>query len=181
MRYPVTTKVCVALPDAPADLVIMAATPEIAVPRSVLFVCLGNICRSPLAEGVFRSLVEERGDGDLFTIDSAGTGAWHIGNPPDPRSIDVAAKYGIDLSAQRARQVVPEDFTRFDTIVAMDAANLAALGSGKNAGTARIRLLLDDPPKDVPDPYFGGPDGFEHVCRLVRSGCERFLETFDRP
>ncbi|POF32661.1 low molecular weight protein-tyrosine-phosphatase [Roseibium marinum] len=159
----------------------MAATAEIAVPRSVLFVCLGNICRSPLAEGVFRSLVGEAGLSERFTIDSAGTGAWHIGNPPDPRSIDIAAKYGIDLSAQRARQVVPADFTRFDTILAMDADNLSTLRSGTSSGTARIRLLLGDPPMDVPDPYFGGPDGFEHVYRLVRSGCEQFLDTFDRP
>ncbi|KZM51314.1 low molecular weight protein-tyrosine-phosphatase [Labrenzia sp. OB1] len=151
------------------------------MPHSVLFVCLGNICRSPLAEGIFRTLVDESGQGDLFTIDSAGTGAWHIGNPPDPRSIDIAAKHGIDLSAQRARQVVSADFTRFDTILAMDAANLAALGSEESSRTAHIRLLLNDPPKDVPDPYFGGPDGFEHVYRLVRSGCEKFLDTLDRP
>ncbi|PVB61213.1 low molecular weight protein-tyrosine-phosphatase [Labrenzia sp. 011] len=151
------------------------------LPRSLLFVCLGNICRSPLAEGVFRSLVEAKGESDRFTLDSAGTGAWHIGKPPDPRSIDIAAKHGVDLSMQRARQVAPEDFARFDIILAMDADNLAALRAARHSGTARIRLLLDDPPMDVPDPYFGGPQGFENVYRLVRSGCERLLEALDRP
>ncbi|MCX2725025.1 low molecular weight protein-tyrosine-phosphatase [Roseibium salinum] len=150
---------------------------EIRLRHSVLFVCLGNICRSPLAEGVFRALAEEAGVADRLLIDSAGTGAWHAGNPPDPRSIAIAATYGIDLSAQRARQVRADDFSAFDTIVAMDGSNLSTLKSRTGAGTARIRLLLDNPARDVPDPYYGGPDGFEQVYRLVRDGCEDFLGT----
>ncbi|MHA7775922.1 low molecular weight protein-tyrosine-phosphatase [Roseibium sp. M-1] len=145
--------------------------------RSILFVCLGNICRSPLAEGVFRALVEESGLTGRFEIDSAGTGAWHQGNPPDPRSIDVAARHGIDISFQRARQVVAEDFHRFDTIVAMDRDNLSALRSKAGTAPAAIRLLLNDPPRDVPDPYYGGPDGFEEVYRMIRSGGEALLSS----
>lgn len=145
--------------------------------QSVLFVCLGNICRSPLAEGIFRALVEDAGLSGDFIIDSAGTGAWHIGNPPDPRSIEVAARHGIDLTSQRARQVAGADFTRFRTILAMDRSNLSALRAGAGSGTAELRLLMNDPPMDVPDPYFGGPEGFDDVYRLIRSGCETLLES----
>jgi protein-tyrosine phosphatase len=143
--------------------------------QSVLFVCLGNICRSPLAEGIFRALVEEAGLQDRFAIDSAGTGAWHVGNPPDPRSIGVAGRHGIDITGQRARQVRPEDFHRFGTIVAMDRDNLAALEAKAGASSVTLRLLLDEPPQDVPDPYYGGPDGFEEVYRMIRSGGEALL------
>ncbi|MEL7527336.1 MAG: low molecular weight protein-tyrosine-phosphatase [Pseudomonadota bacterium] len=146
--------------------------------HKVLFVCLGNICRSPLAEGIFSRLVE---DADLtgdFLIDSAGTGAWHIGNPPDPRSVDIAARHGIDISQQQARTVTPGDFDRFDVILAMDGDNLAALAAMNNRPRAEIRLLLNAPPADVPDPYFGGPEGFENVYRLIRSGCETLLTSF---
>jgi len=145
--------------------------------RTVLFVCLGNICRSPLAEGVFRALVEDAGLRDSFTVDSAGTGGWHIGNPPDTRSIEIAARYGIDIAQQRARQVNARDFERFDTILAMDGGNLKTLRARDRSGSARIRLFLQDPPMDVPDPYFGGPDGFEKVYRLVRTGSERLLDS----
>lgn len=145
--------------------------------QSVLFVCLGNICRSPLAEGVFRSLVFDAGRSGEFEIDSAGTGAWHIGDPPDPRSIEIAAKYGVDISGQKARQVEDADFDRFDTIVAMDRSNLTKLNSWSNGGTAHIRLLLDDPVQEVPDPYCGGSDSFENVYRLIRAGGQRLLGT----
>jgi low molecular weight protein-tyrosine phosphatase len=147
------------------------------VAHSVLFVCLGNICRSPLAEGVFRALVEEAGLAEQFTIDSAGTGAWHEGDPPDPRSIEIAAKYGIDISAQRARQVNHEDFQNFDTILAMDNENLGVLRRKAGKSPTRIQLFLNTPPMSVPDPYYGGPDGFENVYQLVRSGGASFLKT----
>lgn len=143
--------------------------------QSVLFVCLGNICRSPLAEGVFRTLVEEAGFSGRFVIDSAGTGGWHAGKPPDPRSIDIAACNGIDISRQRARQVRLEDFHRFDTVIAMDRDNLAALKANAGGSPADIRLLLDMPPHDVPDPYYSGADGFETVFRLIRAGGEGLL------
>ena len=147
------------------------------MPHAVLFVCLGNICRSPLAEGVFRSIVEETGVSDRFLVDSAGTGAWHVGDPPDPRSIEVAAKYGVDISTQQARQVQPADFDRFHTILAMDGSNLSSLKAMAAGGSANVRLFMDAPQMDVPDPYYGGPDGFEDVYRLVRSGCRHLLDS----
>jgi len=149
-------------------------------PTSVLFVCMGNICRSPLAEGVFRHLVEADGLGDAFVIDSAGTGAWHVGDAPDPRSVEVAAAHGVRLEG-RARQVTPEDLLRFDVVVAMDRDNLAALRELADAGggTARVRLLRAfDPTADgdeVPDPYYGGASGFERVYRMVHAACEGLL------
>lgn len=147
--------------------------------HAILFVCLGNICRSPLAEGIFRSLVAQSGLPDRFTIDSAGTGAWHAGKPPDPRSIDVAARNGIDISGQRARQVQAQDFQAFGTIVAMDRDNLATLRSRASGGAAQLRLLLEAPDRDVPDPYYGGADGFEQVFQLVRSGCAGLLASLE--
>ncbi|WP_346906451.1 low molecular weight protein-tyrosine-phosphatase [uncultured Roseibium sp.] len=144
---------------------------------SVLFVCLGNICRSPLAEGVFRHTVEQAGHSDRVLIDSAGTGSWHQGHAPDPRSISVAASNGIDISGLRARQVKQDDFDRFDLILAMDRDNLAALRRMCAAEqTGRIRLFLEDPERDVPDPYYGGADGFQDVYKLVRNGCLDLLE-----
>ena len=147
------------------------------MPHAVLFVCLGNICRSPLAEGVFRDIVQEAGLADSFVIDSAGTGAWHIGNPPDPRSIDIAARHEVDISAQRARQVRADDFRRFDTIVAMDRDNLATLKRMGGASSPRLRLLLNRPPQDVPDPYYGGPDGFADVFDLCDESCRALLQN----
>jgi protein-tyrosine phosphatase len=149
---------------------------------SVLFVCLGNICRSPLAEGVFRHLVEERGrDGD-FLIDSAGTGAWHVGEPPDRRSVDVAARHGITLDG-RARKVVPEDLERFDLVIAMDRDNLEDLQAlaDSHRSPARLHLLREFDPNgggdEVPDPYYGGSNGFETVYAMVRRSCDGLLEV----
>lgn len=142
--------------------------------KSLLFVCLGNICRSPLAEGIFAHEAAAIGRGGDFHIDSAGIGAWHAGNPPDPRSIAVAKRHGIDLTAQRARQVTAADFKRFDFILAMDSANLRALAAMQPQGaTADLRRFLHE---DVPDPYYGGDDGFDTVFRMIRSGSRRFLE-----
>ncbi|MAA99754.1 MAG: protein tyrosine phosphatase [Stappia sp.] len=147
--------------------------------RSVLFVCLGNICRSPLGEGILRDLAGKKGmPGDL-EIDSAGTGNWHVGNPPDPRSVEVAARHGIDISPLRARQVRTADFERFDLVLAMDGDNLAELRRRAGArapaleASGRLRRFLD---RDVPDPYYGGPGGFDDVFDMLRRGAERLLD-----
>ena len=153
----------------------------------VLFVCLGNICRSPLAEGAFRRHVEAAGLADKFEIDSAGTGDWHVGDPPDPRSIRVAQKHGVDLTTLRGRQIRPADLQRFDEIFAMDRANLRDIKRlAGGSSRARISLLLEETANpngskagealDVPDPYYGGPDGFEHVWTLVDEACGALLE-----
>ncbi|MFP5517234.1 MAG: low molecular weight protein-tyrosine-phosphatase, partial [Alphaproteobacteria bacterium] len=132
----------------------------------VLFVCTGNICRSPTAEGVFRHLAEHAGLGRHVIADSAGTQSYHVGEPPDPRTQRAALARGVDLSALRARKVSVVDFSRFDHILAMDHGHLAQLRRIAPPGTtAAIRLFLDDAPGleggEVPDPYYGGPDGFE--------------------
>lgn len=142
---------------------------------SILFVCLGNICRSPLAEGILRHLAAKTGRADEFLIDSAGTGAWHIGDPPDSRAIAVAAEHGIDISALRARRVEATDFDRFDLILALDRKNLHSLKVSAPAGTlARIALFAEHAlatADDVPDPYFGGRAEFEDVYRMLYRGC----------
>ncbi len=159
-------------------------TPRTPAATSVLFVCLGNICRSPLAEGVLRHLARERGVEDRIRIDSAGTGAWHVGNPPDPRSAETAARHGIRLEGA-ARQVHPADAERFDLVLAMDRSNLRDLErlfAGHPHARARVRLFrdydpeADDGPADVPDPYYGGPDGFEEVHRMVVRSCAVLLD-----
>lgn len=146
----------------------------------VLFVCMGNICRSPTAEGVFRALVAREAPGWAVHVDSAGTHAYHVGEPPDRRSVAAAAERGYDLSALRARQVVREDFARFDILLAMDGDNLARLHALAPAGFAeRARLLLDfaphQPVRHVPDPYYGGPHGFEHVLDLIEEASRGLL------
>lgn len=143
----------------------------------VLFVCLGNICRSPLAEGVFLHKINERGVAHRFSVDSAGTGGWHAGETPDPRAIAVAAKRGIVLPS-RARQVRREDFERFHHLVAMDESNRETLIK-RGCPPERVRLLLeydeDTRLMEVPDPYYGGPEGFETVFQLIDSGCDALL------
>lgn len=157
-------------------------------PVRVLFVCLGNICRSPLAEGVFRAKVEAAGLDRAIQIDSAGTGAWHVGEPPDPRSVAVGRRHGLDLSAQRARQLTREDLSRFDVLIAMDASNrrnIIRLAPGGDVEPLRGRLWLmrnfefDDDGAgddvDVPDPWSGGPDGFLHVYKVLDRACDHLL------
>lgn len=150
-------------------------------PTSVLFVCLGNICRSPLAEGVFLDLLRERGLEDDFRVESAGTGAWHVGELPDPRSREVASRHGIDLPS-RARQVTPRDLEEFDIVVAMDRSNLEDLQdmAAEHGGRARLVRMRDWDPEpgdgDVPDPYYGGDSGFDRVYEMVRRSSERLLE-----
>lgn len=146
---------------------------------AILFVCLGNICRSPLAEGVFRAVAVERGHGARFLIDSAGTGGWHAGEPPDPRSIAVAARHGIDISKQRARKVTAADYARFGILVGMDASTVSILTARAPSGAgARLAHFLECAGlgrRDVPDPYYGGPEGFEAVYRMIRDASEALL------
>lgn len=144
----------------------------------VLFVCMGNICRSPTVEGVFTKLVHDAGLAHAFEIDSAGTIGHHAGDPPDPRSQRHAAKRGIDLSHLRARQVTRDDFERFDHVLAMDRDNLRALlDRCPPEHRAKVRLFLEgETPDEVPDPYYGGADGFERVLDLAFSGSERLLK-----
>jgi protein-tyrosine phosphatase len=152
-------------------------------PYRILFVCLGNICRSPLAEGVFLHLVREGPGEGAFEVDSAGTGSWHVGEPADRRARAVARKHGVDLQC-RARQVREEDFREFDLIVAMDRENLARLEALRDrAGApAEIRLLREFDPEgdgdlEVPDPYYGGPEGFDRVYEMVHRSCAALLES----
>jgi protein-tyrosine phosphatase len=146
--------------------------------RSILFVCTGNICRSPTAEGVLRHLAQQ--ESIELHIESAGTGDWHIGHPPDERSQQHARKRGYDLSAQRARQVRLEDFDRFDMILAMDRSHLRALQKLAPARHhAKIRLFVEG--RDVPDPYYGGAEGFDKVLDLVEAQCRRLLQELKEP
>ena len=146
----------------------------------VLFVCMGNICRSPSAEGVFRHKVIEAGLDDKIQIDSAGTHAYHVGNPPDPRSQEAAIKRHFDLSAQRARKVEVEDFDEFDYVVAMDMSNQDDLQAICPAGLEdKIHLFLNfsnnSSKKEVPDPYYGGGNGFETVLDLIEGAADGLI------
>jgi protein-tyrosine phosphatase len=147
----------------------------------ILFVCLGNICRSPTAEVVFRDVAAREAPDLVIQVDSAGTAGYHIGSPPDPRTCQAAARRGYDLSPLRARVVEAEDFERFDLILAMDRENLAALRRRAPQGLhERVRLFLEFAPElataDVPDPYYGGPNGFEEVLDLVEAAAHGLLE-----
>ena len=148
---------------------------------AILFVCMGNICRSPTAHGVMRKLLQEHALTDAFELDSAGTHAYHVGEPPDERSVSAALTRGIDLSDLRARRVEVADFARFDYILAMDADNLQRLRDMQPADSrAEVRLLLDysteDPGGAVPDPYYGGAAGFERVLDLLEEANEALLK-----
>jgi protein-tyrosine phosphatase len=149
----------------------------------LLFVCMGNICRSPTAEAVMRALVAREGLQDEVEIDSAGTGGWHVGDPPDARSTAAAAKRGIVMEGA-ARQVTEADFDHYDLLLAADEQNVAALRAlaPDAEAAAKVRLLREFDPEavasgdlEVPDPYYGGPDGFEHVLDLVQAACEGVL------
>ena len=147
---------------------------------SVLFVCLGNICRSPTAEGVFGRLLEQEGLADRVRVDSAGTGAWHVGEAPDERARAAALERGVDLSALRARQVSADDYLRFDHILAMDEDNLANLTARcPPQQRSKLGLFLEFAPqadeREVPDPYFGGEDGFGHVLDLIEAASRGLL------
>lgn len=146
---------------------------------SVLFVCMGNICRSPTAEGVFRHVVKQRNMTDVIQIDSAGTHSYHVGESPDSRSQSTALSRGVNLSAQRARQVEPIDFDRFDYVIAMDRANLENLKQVQSTDQhAKLQLFMDFASdwdqQEVPDPYYGD-DGFDLVFDMVQSASEGLL------
>lgn len=152
-------------------------------PLSILFVCMGNICRSPTAEGVFRSMLEQKNLADRITCDSAGTIGYHAGDPPDPRMRATAARHGYQLTS-RARKVVPEDFDRFSLIVAMDTANYRHLleMAPSDEKEEKVRLMMDfarhhPEQKEVPDPYYGGDHGFEEVITLIEDACAGLLDS----
>lgn len=143
------------------------------MPVKILMVCLGNICRSPLAEGILQSKLPA----DKFTVDSAGTGNWHAGQGPDTRSVATAKGRGLDISCQKARQIKQDDFTHFDHIYVMDSSNLrdvTTLAQTPEA-KAKVKLMMDEifpgQKVDVPDPYYGGPDGFEKVYDMLDEAC----------
>ena len=159
----------------------MNAAPSI----GVLFVCLGNICRSPTAHGVFENLVSERGLGNAIHVDSCGTGDWHVGHAPDRRAAAEARRRGYELDHLRARQVEPADFERFDYILAMDRMNLADLEVMRPAWfDGRLGLFLSYAPAagvvEVPDPYYGAEDGFSRVLDLVEAASTGLLEAICR-
>lgn len=147
---------------------------------SVLFVCLGNICRSPSAEGVFRQVVENAGLAEKVQIDSCGTGGWHVGKAPDTRAQAAAAKRGIDISSLRARQVQQSDLADFDYVLVMDQQNLLDVQQiWERAGGTRPELFLHygrSTHEEVPDPYYGGDQGFETVLDLIHEASEGLLE-----
>ena len=146
----------------------------------LLFVCLGNICRSPMAEGVFRRIAEEEGVLHLFEIDSAGLGDWHRGQAPDTRAQAAARNRGIDISGQSARQVTRADYARFDLLLAMDGANYEELIQlAPKTARHKVRRFLDFAPqvgtKDVPDPFYGGSGGFDHALDLIEDAARGLL------
>jgi protein-tyrosine phosphatase len=145
--------------------------------RRILFCCMGNICRSPTAEGVFRHVLAEQAPDLQIEIDSAGTHDYHVGSPPDRRAIDAARRRGIDLSQLRARMVVAEDFASYDLILAMDDDNLRELRRrAPPVHQQRIRLMMEFAPRAasryVPDPYYGGAQGFEEVLDLLEEAAQ---------
>jgi low molecular weight protein-tyrosine phosphatase len=161
------------------------AAPERRPARRVLFVCMGNICRSPTAEGVFRKLLREHAPELDVEAASAGTHAYHNGEPPDPRARRAAESRGVDLSKQRARQVTAQDFAQFELVLAMDPLNRAVLlDLSPPEYHERIKLLLEFAPQvgraDVPDPYYGGSNGFEYVLDLVEEATRGLIEHLRR-
>lgn len=150
----------------------------------VLFVCLGNICRSPTAEGVFRRALEQAGLADEVQIDSCGVGSWHVGKAPDARAQQAAMCRGIDLSGLRARQLNERDFIEFDYVLGMDQDNLRAMHDLKPANSqAHIGLFLEfagTPGAEVPDPYYGGEEGFENVLDMIEAASQGLIQHLKR-
>ncbi len=152
-------------------------------PKQVLFVCLGNICRSPAAEGVLQQLVDAQGLTGQVQVDSAGTSSYHIGEPADARMRASAAERGIELKS-RSRMVAERDFERFDLIIAMDSANYQSLEQTAGGPTSKLKMMSDylegedrdKYPSDVPDPYYGEDDGFSYVLDMLRAACPNLLK-----
>lgn len=153
---------------------------------NVLFVCTGNICRSPTAEGVLRHKLAAEGLDDRVAVASAGLGDWHVGDPPDPRAIARARLRGYDLTPLRARLFTRDDYHNFDLILAMDQGHLTALTRGRPAGArARVHLFLDFAPeavisREVPDPYYGGSADYDHALDLIEPGVEGLIAKLKR-
>lgn len=152
--------------------------------KNILFVCMGNICRSPSAEGFFARALAGSAYADQVSIDSAGTHGYHVGQPPDSRAVETAQGFGVDISGLRARKVSADDFDRFDLIVAMDQDNLAELTARQPAGSrARLVAMMDfhpEPrPDEVPDPYYGGMSGFRYMCELLDAATRGLLEEVE--
>ena len=152
--------------------------------KKILFVCLGNICRSPAAEGVFKKKIKDRNLENLFTVDSAGTGSWHVGNLADPRMRETALTRGIELTS-RSRKIQENDLYEFDYILVMDSDNLNAVKSlikdKLNPINSKIKLILsyskDSKLVEVPDPYYGGQNGFEKVLDLLDEAIDRLIDS----
>ncbi|WP_176036395.1 low molecular weight protein-tyrosine-phosphatase [Brucella tritici] len=151
------------------------------VPASILFICAGNICRSPLAEGVMDHVLEKRGIRDV-RVDSAGTNGYHTGEEPDERSISVAARHGLDISTQRCRQLIAADFSRFDLILGMDRYNMRMIAERQPANaSAQIGLfteIAEGWAVEIPDPYYGGTGDFEKVYRMVLAASIALADQF---
>lgn len=152
-------------------------------PFKILFVCLGNICRSPTAEGVMQNIIEKNNLENKIILDSVGTSAWHVGSPPDSRAIKAAKNRGYDISHQRSRKVEFEDFYEFDLILAADKSNIEDLKSiAPSDMHHKIKLILsysNSLENEVPDPYYGGDKGFENVLNLLEDACEGILKEFN--
>ena len=149
---------------------------------SVVFVCTGNICRSPTAEGLFRRMTENAGLSDRIIVDSAGTNGYHAGEPPDARAVEAAARRGYDLSGLRARKFQREDFQRFDLVLAMDRDNHGILARlAQPSAGHRLRMMMEYASRfrdtEVPDPYYGGPDGFDRVLDMLEDAARGLLEA----
>ena len=155
-------------------------------PIGVLFVCTGNICRSPTAEGIFRKFVADAGMSEAIVADSAGTHDYHVGEPPDARAQEAASQRGYDLSGLRARRVERADFERFDVVIAMDRGHLRALSRlAQPAGAGKVKLMMSYARSfaqdDVPDPYYGGSQDFELVLDMLEDAARGLLDSLSRP
>ena len=149
---------------------------------SLVFVCTGNICRSPTAEGIFRRTIEDAGLSDRIIVDSAGTHGYHVGEPPDARAVEAAARRGYDLSGLRARKFQREDFQRFDLVLAMDRDNHGILARlAQPSAGHRLRMMMEYASRfqetEVPDPYYGGPDGFDRVLDMLEDAAQGLLDA----